>query len=57
MMDCTEEFPSDWFDNALLCSERHAPQLNCFGLNASQPLEDWRRKDWIYEEDPRGWFQ
>ena len=57
MTDCTEEFPSDWFDNALLCSERHDPKLNYFGVNASQPLEVWRRKDWIYEEDPRGWFQ
>ena len=57
MTDCTEEFPSDWFDNALLCSERHDPKLNYFGVNASQPLEVWRRKDWIYEKDPRGWFQ
>ena len=57
MTDCTEEFLSDWFDNALLCSERHDAKLNYFGVNASQPLEVWRRKDWIYEEDPRGWFQ
>ena len=28
MTDCTLEFPSDWFDNALLCSERHIPELN-----------------------------
>lgn len=57
MTDCTKEFPSDWFDNARLCSERHDPELNFFGINASQPLSEWRRKGWIYDEDPRGWFQ
>lgn len=57
MTDCTKEFPSDWFKNARLCSERHDPELNFFGINASQPLPEWQRKGWIYYEDPRGWFQ
>ncbi|SHO50450.1 hypothetical protein [Desulfopila aestuarii] len=57
MTDCTKEFPSDWFKNARLCSSRHDPKLNFFGLNASQPLSEWQKKGWIYEEDPRGWFQ
>ena len=57
MTDCTKEYPSDWFDNARLCSERHDPELNFFGINASQPLSEWQRKGWIYDEDPRGWFQ
>lgn len=57
MTDCTEEFPSEWFDNARLCPERHDPELNFFAVNASQPLSEWRSKGWIYEEDPRGWFQ
>jgi hypothetical protein len=57
MTDCTNEFPAAWFDNARLCSERHNPELNCFGVNASQPLSVWQDKGWIYEEDPRGWFQ
>lgn len=57
MTDCREEFPDDWFKNARLCPERHDPNLNFFGVNASQPLAEWRRKGWIYEEDPRGWFQ
>ena len=57
MTDCTDEFPSDWFDNARLCSERHDPELNFFGVNASKPLAEWQRKGWIYQEDPRGWFQ
>ena len=57
MTDCTDEFPKNWFDKAQLCAERHDPELNFFGNNASQPLAEWRRKGWIYEEDPRGWFQ
>jgi hypothetical protein len=57
MTDCAREFPASWFKNAKLCAERHDPTLNCFGVNASQPLSEWRRKGWIYEEDPRGWFQ
>jgi hypothetical protein len=57
MTDCTGEFPRDWFTNAKLCPERHDPELNYFGLNASQPLSYWREKGWIYHEDVRGWFQ
>ena len=57
MTDCRDEFPADWFEKAKLCSERHDPKLNCFGVNASQPLSVWRKNGWIYHEDPRGWFQ
>jgi hypothetical protein len=57
MTDCGKEFPRDWFAKAKLCPKRHDPQLNFFGVNASQPLSVWREKGWIYQEDPRGWFQ
>ena len=57
MTDCRDEFPASWFKNAKLCPERHDPKLNFFGVNASQPLAVWRKKGWIYDEDPRGWFQ
>ena len=57
MTDCREEFPADWFAHAKLCPERHDPKLNLFGVNASQKLSEWRRKGWICEDDPRGWFQ
>ena len=30
---------------------------NFFGVHASQPLSEWRRKGWIRPDDPRGWFQ
>lgn len=57
MTDCSAEFPPEWFEKARLCAERHDPALNFFGVNASQPLSVWLEKGWIYEEDPRGWFQ
>jgi hypothetical protein len=57
MTDCIAEFPAAWFANAKLCHERHVPELNFFGVNASKPLSYWRAKGWIYHEDPRGWFQ
>ena len=57
MTDCVDEFPRKWFGNAKLCHEFHDPALNYFGVNASQPLSYWIKKGWIYEEDPRGWFQ
>lgn len=57
MTDCKNEFPSDWFEKAKLNHEFHNPKLNFFKANASQPLLVWRKKGWIYTEDPRGWFQ
>ena len=57
MTDCRKEFPRSWFTRAKLCSEKHDPKLNFFGVNASQPLSVWRKKGWINPDDPRGWFQ
>jgi hypothetical protein len=57
MTDCRKEFPASWFKKAKLCRDRHESSLNFFGVDASQPLSVWRRKGWIYHEDPRGWFQ
>jgi hypothetical protein len=57
MTDCEKEFPSDWYKNAKLDSEKHNPELNFFKVNASQPLSVWRKNGWIYKDDPRGWFQ
>ena len=57
MTDCRDEFPSDWFETAKLSPRRRDPSLNFFGVDASKPLAYWREKGWIYEEDPRGWFQ
>ncbi|MEO7502026.1 MAG: hypothetical protein ABIW94_05275 [Gemmatimonadaceae bacterium] len=57
MTDCRAEFPSAWFRHAKLSPEGRNPKLNFYGVNASQSLAAWRRKGWIYHEDPRGWFQ
>lgn len=58
MNDCRREFPASWYTKAKLNSERHDPDLNYFGVNASQPLLVWQEKGWINEDhDPRGWFQ
>ena len=57
MTDCRGEFPESWFEGAKLSPEGPDKRLNWFGVIASQPLAEWRRKGWIAEQDPRGWFQ
>jgi hypothetical protein len=57
MRDCTDEFPSEWFTDAKFAVGSRDPELNFFALNASQSLAEWEQKGWIYQEDPRGWFQ
>ncbi len=57
MRDCTNEFPVAWFLDARLASDKRDKSLNFFKVNASQSLAEWRRKDWIHPDDPRGWFQ
>ena len=54
--DCRSEFPADWFANAKISPVAN-PELNYFGIKSRQPLLEWRRKGWIYDPDPRGWFQ
>jgi hypothetical protein len=57
MTDCRAEFPASWFTRARLSPGKRDASLNFFGVNASQPLAVWRKKGWIYPDDPRGWFQ
>ena len=57
MTDCRKEFPASWFKHAKLSPKRRDPELNFFGVDASQPLSVWRKKGWIHPDDPRGWFQ
>ena len=57
MTDCAREFPKRWFAHAKLSPRGRDPSLNFFGVDASQPLSEWRRKGWIHPDDPRGWFQ
>lgn len=57
MTDCTKEFPKNWFTHAKFNHKLHDPKLNFFRVNASQPLIEWKKRGWIYKDDPRGWFQ
>jgi hypothetical protein len=57
LTDCRDEFPAAWFERAKLSPQGKDPSLNYFGVDASQPLSEWRRKGWIHPDDPRGWFQ
>lgn len=51
-----DEFPQEWFKNARI-SDIHDPLQNYFQVDAGMPLSVWREKGWIYDDDPRGWFQ
>jgi hypothetical protein len=57
LTDCRKEFPASWFSQAKLAKGHRDPDLNYFGTDASTPLSTWKRKGWIHEDDPRGWFQ
>jgi hypothetical protein len=57
LTDCQAEFPASWFKRAKLSPLRRDPSLNYFGVDASQPLSVWQAKGWIFQDDPRGWFQ
>lgn len=60
LRDCVKEFPKEWFKKAKFLPPGlpgHDKNLNYFGVEASQPLSVWRKKGWIYPDDPRGWFQ
>jgi hypothetical protein len=59
MTDCRDEFPASWFKGAKLAEGKRGRDctLNYFGVDASQPLAEWKRKGWIHPDDPRGWFQ
>jgi hypothetical protein len=53
-----KEFPREWLEGVKLSSSgEKEKQLNFFKVRASQSLEVWQEKGWIYENDPYGWFQ
>lgn len=60
MRDCKDEFPKSWFKKAKFQTRgvyKQDPDINYFKVNASKSLDYWRKKGWIKEQDPRGWFQ
>jgi hypothetical protein len=42
MTDCRKEFPTSWFAHGRLSPTGRDCSLNCFGVDASQPLSVWR---------------
>ncbi|MGI9354941.1 MAG: hypothetical protein ACR2PF_07255 [Rhizobiaceae bacterium] len=54
--DCRQEFPTEWFEDAKI-SDTPDQELNHFGVKSRQDLSVWKKKGWIIEPDPRGWFQ
>lgn len=51
-----QEFPEDWFEETNQGTVYDA-ERNYYQISASQPLNVWQQKGWIYKDDPRGWFQ
>lgn len=52
-----KEFPREWFEGVEFSKTGTSNRmLNFFHVNASQPLQVWQKKGWIYFEDPQGWF-
>ncbi len=45
MTDCAREFPRNWFARAKLAGKHSDPALNFYGVDASQPLSVWRKRD------------
>ena len=57
MTDCKDEFPSHWFEKAKLSPQKAQPEINCFKVKSRLSLQEWQKRGWIIEPDPRGWFQ
>lgn len=54
--DCTDEFLPEWFETAKISRKADAG-VNNFDVKSRQSLTVWRQKGWVFEPDPRGWFQ
>ncbi len=57
LTDCQNEFPQEWFINAKLSPKEPDISCNYFKVKSRQSLPIWQTKGWIFEPDPRGWFQ
>lgn len=55
--DCKNEFPASWFDHAEIATDKADINKNYFHLKSRLSLAEWRKRGWIIDPDPRGWFQ
>lgn len=55
------EFPKEWYLTALsrgkLSPDKPNPNINYYKVKSRQSLQVWRKNNWIYGDDPRGWFE
>lgn len=40
-----------------LTSTTYRPEINKYGVKASQSIEEWEKAGWIRAQDPRGWLE
>ena len=52
-----DEYPKDWFKKAKLSNSGYDISLNCFKIESGLSRSHWKKKGWIFKEDPLGWFQ
>ncbi|KAI5148499.1 hypothetical protein ENBRE01_0360 [Enteropsectra breve] len=57
MNDCVSEFGEFGFFDEAKTSDIPDERLNFFKIKSRMSLGHWKRKGWIYKDDPRGWFQ
>lgn len=55
--DCRKEFPEQWFKKAEISPDKPDVGKNYFQIKSRLSLQEWQRRGWIIEPDPRGWFQ
>ena len=51
-----KEYPKSWFNNAKI-SKNFDVNLNRFKVKSGLSRKEWQEKDWIFKQDPLGWFQ
>tara|TARA_B100000029_G_C16963232_1_gene737084 strand:+ start:35 stop:466 length:432 start_codon:yes stop_codon:yes gene_type:complete len=52
-----DEYPKSWFKKAKISDNGFDVSLNYFGVRAGLTRKEWKKKGWLYPEDPLGWFQ
>jgi len=55
--DDFDEFPKSWFKKAKISNSGFHESLNYFGIRAGLSRDEWKKRGWLYPEDPLGWFQ
>ena len=55
--DDISEFPKSWFKNAKVNTVEFDINMNYFNIKSGLSIDHWIAKNWIFAEDPIGWFQ